>query len=55
MRETKMHTVLFGKPEGKRPLGRPQNRWEENIKEDIKETGCEGADWLRLGFTGRLL
>lgn len=54
MRETRT-AFLFGKPEGKRPHERPQHRWEEIIKEDIKETGCEDVDWLRIGFTGILL
>ena len=38
----------MGKPEGKRPLGRPRCRWEENIKMDIQEVGCEGTDWIDL-------
>ena len=37
--------VLVLIPEGKRPLGRPRSRWEENIKMDIEETGWEGVDW----------
>jgi hypothetical protein len=36
------YTVLVGKPEGKRPLGRPRRRWEDNIKADLKEVGCGG-------------
>jgi hypothetical protein len=36
--------VLVGKPEGKRPLGRPRNRREENIKLNLQEVGCEGMD-----------
>jgi len=35
---------LVGKPEGKRPLGRPRRRWEDNIKTDLQEVGCEGMD-----------
>jgi hypothetical protein len=34
------------KPVGKRPLGRPRRRWEENIKMDLQEVGCEGMDWI---------
>jgi len=33
---------------GKRPLGRPRRRWEDNIKMDLKEVGCEGVDWIEL-------
>ena len=40
--------VLMGKPEGKRPLGRPKHRWEVNIKMDLKEVGCGGMDWIKL-------
>jgi hypothetical protein len=42
------YRVLFGRPEGKRPLGRPRRRWEDNIKMDIGERGIEGANWIRL-------
>ena len=38
--------VLIGKPEGKRPLGRPRRRWEDNIKMDLQEVGC--GDWMEL-------
>jgi hypothetical protein len=37
-----------GKPEGKRPLGRPRSRWEDNIKMDLQEVGCGGMDWIEL-------
>jgi hypothetical protein len=37
-----------GKPEGKRPLGRPRRRWEEGIRMDLREIGLEGVDWIRL-------
>jgi hypothetical protein len=37
---------LVGKPEGKRPLGRPRRRWENNIKMDIQEVDFEGMDWI---------
>ena len=43
-----MHRVLVGKPEGKRPLGRPRRRWEDNIKMDLQEVeGCR-RDWMEL-------
>jgi len=37
-----------GKPEGKRPLGRPRRRWENNIKMDLREVGCGDMDWIEL-------
>ena len=40
--------VLVGKPEKKRPLGRPRRRWEDNIKVDLHEVGCEGMEWIEL-------
>ena len=43
-----VHRVLVGKPEGKRPLGRPRCRWEDNIKMDLKEVGGGCGDWLEL-------
>jgi len=43
-----VYRVLVGKPEGKRPLGRPRLRWEDNIKLDLQEFGCEGIDWIDL-------
>ena len=39
---------MTGKPEGKRPLGRPRRRWEENIKMDLREVGGGGGDWMEL-------
>jgi len=42
-----VHRVLVGKPEGKRPLGRPKCRWEDNIKMDLQEVGG-GGDWMEL-------
>ena len=39
---------MVGKPEGKRPLGRPRRRWEDNIKMDLKEMGCGGMDWIKM-------
>ena len=38
----------MGKPEGKRPLGRPRRRWEDNFKMDLQEVGCGGMDWIEL-------
>ena len=35
----------MGKPEGKRPLGRPRHRWEDNIKMDLRELGCDPGEW----------
>jgi len=43
-----MYRVLVGKHEGKRPLGRPRRRREDNIKTDLKEVGCGGTDWIEL-------
>ena len=43
-----VHRVLVGKPEGKRPLGRPRCRWEDNIRMDLQEVGCGGMDWIEL-------
>jgi hypothetical protein len=40
--------ILLGKPEGKRPLGRPRHRWVDNIKMDLREIGWDGMDWSRL-------
>jgi len=42
------YMVLVGKPEGKRPLGRPRHRWEDNIKMDLQEVGYGGIDWIDL-------
>ena len=63
--ERGVHRVLMGKPEGKRPLGRPRRRWEDNIKMDLQEVGggrwifrkLEGVvgtgwSWLRIGTGG---
>jgi len=43
-----VYRVLVGKPEGKRPLGRPKHRWEDNIKMDLQEVGCGDMDWIEL-------
>jgi hypothetical protein len=46
--ERKLYKVLVGKPEGKRPLGRPKLRWEDGIKMDHREISWRGVDWIRL-------
>ena len=43
-----VYRVLVGKPEGKRPFGRPRLRWEDNIKMGLREVGCGGMDWIEL-------
>ena len=43
-----VHGVLVGKPEGKRPLGRPRRRWEDNIRMDLQEVGRSCGDWMEL-------
>jgi len=43
-----VYRVLVGKPDGKKPLGRPRRRWGDNIKMDIQEVGCGGVDWIEL-------
>jgi hypothetical protein len=50
-----VYRVLVGKPGGKRPLGRPRHRWEDNIRMDLKEVGCgvwTGFSWLKIGTGG---
>jgi hypothetical protein len=51
------HRLLVGKPEGKRPTGRPRRRWVDNIKMDLREDwmGWIGFIWLRIGTSGGLL
>jgi len=44
-----MYRVLVGKTEGKRLLGRPRHRWDDNNKMDLQEVGCGGMDWIELG------
>jgi hypothetical protein len=56
--ERKVYKVLVGKPEGKRPLGRPRRMWEDGIRMDLSEIGLGvwiGFDWLRTGTGGGLL
>jgi hypothetical protein len=43
-----VYRVLVGRPEGKRPLGRPRRRWKYNIKMDLREIGIDGAIWIQL-------
>jgi len=43
-----VYMILVGKPEGKRPLGRPRRRWEDNIKMDLQEVRCGCMDWIQL-------
>ena len=43
-----VYRVLVGKPESKRPLGRPRCKWEDNIKMDLREVGCDPRDWISL-------
>jgi hypothetical protein len=43
-----VYKILVGKPWGKRPLGRPRRRWEDDIKMDIQEVGCGSMDWIEL-------
>ena len=43
-----VHSVLVGEPEGKRPLGRPRSRWEDNIKMDLQEVGGSCEDWMEF-------
>jgi hypothetical protein len=42
------YRVLVEKHEGKRPLGRPRRRWEDNVKMDLREIGIDGTNWIRL-------
>ena len=53
-----VYRVLVGKPEGKRPLGKPRRRWEDNIKMHLQDVGCgiwNRSSWLRIGTGGRHL
>jgi hypothetical protein len=43
-----VYRVLVGRPEGKRPLGRPRRRWEDNIKMDLREIGIDGSNSIQL-------
>jgi hypothetical protein len=46
--ERKVYKVFVGKPEGRRPLGRPRRRWEDGVRMDLREIGLGGVDWIRL-------
>jgi hypothetical protein len=53
-----VYIILVARPEGKRPLGRPRRRWEDNIKMDLREIGINGGTgfgWTRIGSSGGLL
>ena len=43
-----VYRLLLGKPDGKRPLGKPRRKWEDNIKMDVQEVECGGMDWIEL-------
>jgi hypothetical protein len=56
MRATRnAYRILVGKPEARRPLGRPRRRWVDNIKTDLREIEWDGSIWLRKGTSGGLL
>jgi hypothetical protein len=44
-----VYRVLVGKPGGRRPMGRPRRRWEDNIRMDLREVGCGCVDWIGTG------
>jgi hypothetical protein len=44
----KVYKILVGKPEGKRPLGRPRRRWENGIRSDLREIGWGSVEWIKL-------
>jgi hypothetical protein len=46
--ERKLFKVLVGKPEGKRPLGKPRHRWEDGIRMDLREIGWKSVEWIKL-------
>ena len=46
--EREVYRVLLGKPEGRRPMGRPRRRWVDNIRMDFQEVGCGYMDWIGL-------
>jgi len=46
--ERGVYRVLLGKPEGRRPMGRPRHRWVDNITMDLQEVGCRYMDWFGL-------
>jgi hypothetical protein len=50
-----VYRVLVRKAEGKKPLGRPRYRWEDNIKIDLQQVGCGGLDWIELAQDKHML
>jgi hypothetical protein len=48
MERRNVYRIYVGKPEGRRPLGRPRHRWVDNIKMDLGEIGWDGVDWIDL-------
>jgi hypothetical protein len=46
--ETNVYRILMGKPEGKRPLGRPRRRWEDGIRMELREIGWGSVEWIQL-------
>jgi hypothetical protein len=48
VRKRNAYRILVGKPEGKRPLGRPRSRWMDNIKIYLREIGWDGVDWIDM-------
>jgi hypothetical protein len=50
-----VYRILVGRPESKRPLGRPRRRWEDNIKLDLMEIGIYVANWIQTGSSGGLV
>ena len=50
--ERGVYRVLVGKPEGKKPPGRPRHRWVDNIRMDLQKVGCEYMDWIGLAQDG---
>jgi hypothetical protein len=53
MGETRnVYKILVGKPEGKRPLGRPRSRWQDDVSVDLREMEWEGVDWIKVAQYG---
>jgi hypothetical protein len=50
-----VYRVLVGKPEGRRPLGRPRLRWDDNIKMDVQEVGGGCGDWMERALVGMVM
>jgi hypothetical protein len=46
--KTNVYRIFVGKPEGKRPLGRPRYKWVDNNKKDLRDIGWDGVDWIYL-------